>query len=146
MKVKLLGVDYGEKNVGLALATTPLAEPLEVVDTGQATKIIFRLVRDNKIDALVVGLSEGETEEKTKSFAEKIKQATGIPIYFQDETLSTQETEEKMLAGTVKKSVRRKPTDHFVATQILQDFIDAYLPLEELPKLDKIKDGKKAYV
>ena len=140
MKVKLLGIDYGERNVGLSLATTPLAEPLKVVDTEQAIRVVVGLIEKNGIDGLVVGLSEGLTAEKTKAFVRQLGIVSDVPVYFQDETLSTKETDEKLVSGTVKQSDRRKPTDHYVASQILQEFIDENLPLDTLPEAGKITE------
>lgn len=138
MTQTLLGIDYGDTNVGLAIATTPLAEPLFVVPLSKAINTIIGLIESHQVDAIVVGLSEGETAIKTKRFAQDLKSRFDIPIYFQDETLSTQETNQKLSQANLKRSKQRSLTDHYVATNILQDFIDTHPPLDEPAKTAKI--------
>lgn len=103
MNIKLLGIDYGDARVGLAFANSPLAEPLTTVSTNKAIPTILGLIEKQNIDAIIIGISEGQTAEKTKAFAYQIKDKTQKPIYFQDETLSSQETLIKL-----KKNARAK--------------------------------------
>lgn len=136
MKHTLLGIDYGEKRIGLAIATTPLAEPFTIVSPDKALATIKSLIITHQVTALVVGVSEAKTAEYTRQFIQKLRRITDTPIYTQDETLSTQETQIKLQSA--KKSTRTKPIDHFVAASILQEFIDTHLPLDELPETGKI--------
>lgn len=123
--MNLLGIDYGDKHVGLALATTFVAEALEVVPTHQAIDRIRSLIKTYNIDAIVLGLSENQMGEKIKHFARLLSDTFHLPVHFQDETLSSQETRKKMAIQGIKRSIRQAKTDHFVAAAILQDYLDS---------------------
>ncbi|OGV91355.1 hypothetical protein A3A66_02960 [Microgenomates group bacterium RIFCSPLOWO2_01_FULL_46_13] len=119
----LLGVDFGLKRVGLALARGELAEPWKVVELKKAVGEIARGADREGIEAIVVGLSEGAMARATREFARDINKKVGLPVFFQDETLSSQEMKEKLRQLPLKK--RRGAIDHYVAAAVLQDFIDS---------------------
>lgn len=124
--MKYLGLDFGLKNLGLAVATGPLAEPFAEKKyqlESQALQFIVRLCAEQKIDQIVLGLSEGKMAEIIKKFAAKLKSLTNLPLVFQDETLSTFEAKQKLLAAHASQSRRRQ--DHRAAAAlILQDYLD----------------------
>ena len=120
----VLGIDYGTTRIGLAIARGPLAEPLEIVNNDdQALTKIKQIIDREQVEQLVVGLSENQMAEKTKIFVESLKTITQIPIEFVDETLSSYEMHHKLVDA--KKSVKQGPIDHFVAAQLLQDWLDS---------------------
>jgi putative transcription antitermination factor YqgF len=119
-----LCVDYGLKHVGLAIATTPLAEPIATVPASQAVDRIAQLITDHQITQLVIGLSENQMAEKTRAFAGELARIFNLPVNFHDETLSSQETRQKMAQSGLKKSKREQKIDHLVAAAIIQDYLD----------------------
>ena len=120
----LLGLDYGQKHLGVALALGPLAEPLQLLPTASAFPQI-QLIHQYQVDAIVIGLSEGQMAHTTHRFGQELQQATGLPVYYQDETLSSQETRLKLAQSGQKKSIREGKIDHLVAAAILQDYLDS---------------------
>lgn len=128
---KILGVDYGEKKIGLAISGGEVAEPLEVVSRkyptyakASAVKQVASLCEREYVDKIVMGFSEGKTAEKTKRFGEELRQATGLTVEYWDETLTSQEAVKKMVQAGKKKS-KRKLDEHAVAAAlILQDYLD----------------------
>lgn len=122
---RYLGIDYGRKHVGLALATTPLAEPLETVTMDLAESVIQRMIAEYSITDLVFGASEGSMLQETIQFAERISALCHLPIHFQDETLSSHETRVLMAQAGFSKKKREQKIDHHVAAYILQAYIDA---------------------
>ena len=121
----ILGIDYGEARIGLALATTPLAEPLEVVENKKAIARISQIVLEQQIGLIVIGLSESKTAQRTMAFASQLEKQLSCPIVFFDETLSTQEMMQKLISSGSKRKKRRQATDHFAAATILQDYMDS---------------------
>lgn len=118
-----LGIDYGRKNIGIALATTPLADPLKVINNDQNTiPAIIKVISDNNIDTIVLGISENQMAIDTKQFAKNLKQKLSIPLVFQDETLSSHLAQKKLLH--TKKSSRSKPQDAYQAALMLQGYLD----------------------
>lgn len=100
--MKILGIDYGRKKIGLAIAEGSLAEPYRVLRVDNyldAIKKVEQVTKGLQIDLLVVGISEGEMGEESKRFAEEI----GAETF--DETLSTQDAQRlSMEAGVPRKS------------------------------------------
>ena len=117
--MNLLGVDFGEKKIGLAIATGPLSEPVGIVKN---LKEVVRFCQEHRIDKIILGLSEGEMAKTQKKVAQRLKESTGLPIELQDETLTTKEAIMKMKQAG--KKVKKREEDAFAAALILQDYLD----------------------
>lgn len=117
--MNLLGVDFGEKKIGLALAIGPLSEPIGIVKN---LREIVRICQKHKIDKIIVGISEGEMAKKQKKFARELGNLTGLSVEFQDETLTTREAITRMKQAG--KKIKKKREDAFAAALILQDYLD----------------------
>lgn len=124
--MKYLGIDFGLAHLGLALADGPLAEPLTEKNyrsEPEALTFLVQLCQEQAIEALVFGLPEGNLAPKIKTFAQQLAGLTHLPVYFQDETLSTLEAKQKLFAAGAPQSKRRQ--DHRAAAAlILQDYLD----------------------
>lgn len=123
MQKRYLGVDYGRAHVGLAKATTFLAEPLYSVDLDQAKVEIQKLVAQHEIDTIVFGLSEGYIGTETKQFAQSLN-LDQVTIEFVDETLSSQEAQ--ALIRHKKQAARQGSDHHYAAAVLLQHYIDLH--------------------
>lgn len=122
--MRYLGVDYGKKRIGLAVSEGELATPyqvLEVEGLDEAVARISRVVKDEEIDCLVVGLPEsGEARGMVEKFIRKIKEIKEIEVIEVEETLSThQAIQERVIQGLAKDR-----EDAIAAAVILQDFLD----------------------
>jgi len=120
-----LGLDYGEKHIGVAIAKTFLADPYQTIPTDKAIPLLQALITQHAITHIVLGLSENVIGEKTKVFAKELEAAFHLPIIFHDETLSSYETRAELAKLGVKKKLREAKIDHYVAAAILQDYLDA---------------------
>ena len=124
--MKYLGIDFGLKHVGLAMADGPLAEPLgekKYFESGKLFNYLKRTCDEQKIDKIVIGLPEGKLAGAVKNFGKKLTELTGREVFFQDETLSTQEAKLKLIAAHAPQKKRR--FDHSAAAAlILQDYLD----------------------
>ena len=126
----ILSIDYGRKKIGLAIADTKsgLAEPLKILryqDIKILRKKIRKIVEDLRVEKIVVGVSEGKIGEEAKKFGEKLKKELGIPVVFQDETLTTHEAKELAIKAGIKRKKRRELEDAYAATLILQAYLDS---------------------
>ena len=125
--MNILGIDYGEKKIGIALATSKIAEPLGVIKFEEWGKFVERLVEiitEDKIEKIIIGLSEEETGKKTKQFAERLKKEISIPVEYFDETLSTQEAQRLSREALVKRQKRTALEDAFAASVMLQNYLE----------------------
>jgi len=126
--MRILAVDYGRRKIGLALATTPIAEPYDVVRfkrQEEGLKRIVQVVQSTRISRLVVGISEGQMGEEARRFGEKLGEKLGVQVVFQDETLSTKEAEVLAIKAGIKRKKRRELSDAYSATLILQAYLDS---------------------
>lgn len=109
------------------MATSKIAEPLGVVRFETWDKFVERLVEiitEDKIEKIIIGLSEEKTAEKTKQFTEKLKKEIAIPIEYFDETLSTQEAQQLSKEAGMKRQKRTALEDAFAASVMLQNYLE----------------------
>jgi putative Holliday junction resolvase len=132
----VLALDFGEKFIGVAVYCVnrdPYPTPFgRVQNTGpeRVVRELKRIVADECIDLLVIGvpyLTDGKitsTTVKAKTFIAFIREHFTLPIYEQDETLSTFEAESRMKNSLLYNfQVDLKKIDAVAASVILEDFI-----------------------
>ena len=124
--MRYLGIDFGLRHVGLALADGPLAEPLgekKYTMLSELFNYLKRLGEEQEIDKIIIGLPEGKMAETIRKFGTELAELTGREVIYQDETLSSWEAKSKLLAAGVPQKKRR--LDHQAAAAlILQNFLD----------------------
>jgi len=139
--VRALGIDYGERRIGLALsdATGLLASPWKTIhndaNVGAAAQRLALemqalIAEPDGLDAVVIGLPRrlsGEDNNQTaraRKLAALLAADVTVPITLQDERLTSHEAEE-LLARRERDWRRRKhQIDAMAAAIILQDFLD----------------------
>lgn len=125
--MKILGIDYGRKKMGLSIATGKLAEPYKVIrikKEEEATAKIREIVKEEGVDEIVVGISEGAMGEETKSFGKRLSGRLGIKVEFWDETLSTRDSQTLSIEAGLSRKKRRGLEDAFAATIMLQSYLE----------------------
>lgn len=120
-----LCIDYGEKHIGIAVATSFVAKEIETIPTNQAMIRIKELCIEYQITDFVIGISENQMAQKTQGFAQSLVDEFHLPIHFQDETLSSQETRIRLAQKGAKRKIRESKIDHYVAAAILQEYLDS---------------------
>ena len=126
--MKILGVDYGKRRLGLAYAESSLASPYKVISFDSQENALSYLseeIRRNDVKFVVFGISEGKMAEDTYKFAKRLKAITKIRTAFQDETLSTNRALSLSLNANIKRKKRKLLKDAYSAAIILQDFLDS---------------------
>jgi putative Holliday junction resolvase len=140
--MRVLGIDYGQRRIGLALSdpTGMLARPWKVVPrVGNPAQVAAALrleieslaAQDDGLGAVVLGFPRrlsGEENEQSgaeRAVAERLREATAIPVHLQDERLTSREAE-ALLARREKDWRKRKASiDAVAAAVILQDYLDS---------------------
>ncbi len=131
--MKILGVDFGRRRVGLARATDDgrLADAwrtLAVSGRDDALRRLTALVRDHAFELVVLGHPLSETGEVTDAarrverFAGVLSRRTGVTVILQDEFATTLEAESLM--NTVPGSGAKAGIDAVAAAVILQAYLD----------------------
>ena len=133
---RLLGLDVGEKTIGLALSDPALsvASPISTIRRTKFTadaNALLKLVAERGIGGLVIGLplnmdgSEGPRCQSVRQFAANLLKLKDLPILFWDERLSTMAVEREMIAHDVTRAKRDKVVDQAAAAFILQGVLDS---------------------
>lgn len=133
--MNILSIDYGTKRIGVAVATSPLAEPLGIIPntknprlsdvvTDQALSQIEKLVAEFSIEKILVGISSGAMADKTRVFIGRLRDKVAVPIEEVDETLTSVEALQRL--KETNKGSHRELKDHLAATIMLQDYLDLH--------------------
>jgi putative Holliday junction resolvase len=133
---RLLGLDLGEKTVGLALSDPGLsvASPITTIRRTKFTadaKELLRIVAERQVGGLVIGLplnmdgSEGPRCQSVRQFAVNLSKLQDLPVLFWDERLSTVAVERNMIDADMSRAKRAKVVDQAAAAFILQGVLDA---------------------
>ena len=130
--MKILCIDYGTKNVGIAISDDDcnLAFPLETVAHKNVIERIVEIVQEKKITQLLVGLPDnmegslGNKARESHEFGKKLERTTGIIPEYIDETLTTFDAEHEMKEHRVKRKKRKQLIDQLAAQRMLQEFLD----------------------
>lgn len=133
--MRVLGLDVGDKRIGVALSDPLeiLASALTVIPrSGRGTEYeaIVRLIEEHGVKRIVVGLPRlpnggmGTQAEKTKTFVQDLAAATDLPIEMYDERLSSSVAEQRLKEAGKKRSEIRQSVDAAAAALILQWYLD----------------------
>jgi putative Holliday junction resolvase len=140
---RLLGLDLGEKTIGLALSDTLLsvATPYETLKRGKFgadAGAIESIAAKEGIGGLVVGLplnmrgGEGPSAQSARAFARNLAARSSLPILLWDERLSTAAVQRDMIAADASRKRRAAAVDKVAAAYILQGALDALRNLSPL--------------
>ena len=95
---RLLGIDYGERRIGIAVADGTLAVPVKIIEhESRAADLdhVADAVREQSAAAVIVGLPllpSGDDSEQTRRcrrFGEALARRIDVPVLFQDELLTS---------------------------------------------------------
>ena len=133
---RVLGIDYGERRIGLALSD-PLgiiAKPLKVIDrktTPDYKSVIVEIIDEKKVVEIIVGLPitmKGEYSNQTKAvknFIDEISGICNVPVTEIDERLSSIAAKKALHEQGVKTGHEKGRVDETAAAIILQEFLDS---------------------
>lgn len=125
--MRILGIDYGRKKIGLAWSETILAEPLMVLrgeTLEQLISKIKKIVQEKSAQEIVIGISENSMAAETRAFGEKLKEALLLPVNYQDETLTSREAQKLAISAGVRRGKRKAMEDAYAAALMLQSYLD----------------------
>ena len=131
--MRYLAIDYGAKRTGLAIcdAAETITSPLTVLHGRKnLPEKIAAIAGSENVDAIVLGRplnmngTEGPQTKLVRIFVEQLKNHLSIPIYFQDERLSSFGAEEKLTPADFTTKKLKKRIDAVAAAEILQAFLE----------------------
>jgi putative holliday junction resolvase len=132
--MKRLGVDPGERRIGLAVATDEVAVvlPLRTVPGGAgAVDTVADAAREVEAQEIVVGLplkldgTEGPAARRARAFGDAVGRRAGLPVTYWDERLTTVEADRALREAGMRGTRRRGVVDRNAAALILQGYVDS---------------------
>ena len=134
--MRYLGMDLGTKTLGLAIsdATGTIASSYDILrhdeDYEKLVKMVGVVIEDNNIQELVLGFPKnmdntiGERGHLAIEFKRMLEEEYNLPVYLQDERLTTVQAEHMLISNDTSRKKRKKVIDSVAATIILQSYLD----------------------
>ena len=132
--MKIMGVDYGDARTGIAISDIlcSIVGSTAVVPSRNAEKAItdiVRLARENGVGEIVVGLpknmdgTEGPRAQLCREFADRLEEASGIPVVMWDERRTTVEAHNILSQHNYHGQKRKNTVDAVAASLILEGYL-----------------------
>ena len=131
---RIMGIDYGDARTGIAVSdllcsivgTTKVIHSRNMDKTVEA---VCDLLKDSEVGEIVVGLpknmdgTEGARAELCKTFAQKLSEATGLPVNMWDERRTTVEAHNILSQHNYHGKKRKDTVDAVAASLILEGYL-----------------------
>ncbi len=125
--MRLLGIDYGLRKIGLAISEGQFARPFCVIrlsEKSRALRKIAKIVQEQNIKKIVIGISEGKMAKLSKEFGKMLSKKLKIEVNYVDETLSTSDAQDFAIQAHIPQRKRRRLEDAYSAALILQRYLE----------------------
>ena len=136
--MRILGLDYGSKTVGVAVSDTLgfTAQGVEIIRRKSENKMrqtlarIEELIAQYQVEEIVLGLPKnmnntlGDRAEKSLELKETLERRTGLPVVMWDERLTTVSANRVLMETGVRRENRKEHVDEIAAVFILQGYLD----------------------
>lgn len=139
MMKRKIALDVGDVRIGVAVSDLLgiTANPRETYvrkkgDTNADIEYFCEYAKREDADAFVLGLpknmdgTEGDRAVVTRQFGDMLQEASGLPVLYQDERLTTVSAERMLIDADVRREKRKKVIDKVAATIILQSYLDSH--------------------
>ena len=146
--MRILGIDYGDARIGLALSDASAtlcgrAWTLTEWNLDRAVAAIADVVRTEGVERIVLGLpknmdgTEGSRANKSRRFAQRLANTAGVPVVLWDERRTTVSAAAILADNDTFGAKRKERLDSVSAAVILESFLNwrAHHPDEEPPEL-----------
>lgn len=131
---RIMGVDYGDARTGIAVSDLlcSIVGTTTVIHSRNQDKTlqeILRIVQTSDVGEIVVGLpknmdgTEGARAELCRSFADKLAEATGLPVHLWDERRTTVEAHNILSEMNYHGKKRKNTVDAVAASLILEGYL-----------------------
>lgn len=133
--MRLMGLDLGDATIGVAVSD-PLGLTAQGITTIRRKKrandmtALAKIIDEYGVEAFVMGLplnmdgSRGAAVDKVQSFADILKQEFALPVFYQDERLTTVAAHKTLLENDTSRAKRHEVVDKLAAVLILQAYLD----------------------
>ena len=133
---RILGIDYGEKRIGLAVSDSMaiIAQPFETLvqdRQGSWRRRLEEIIEQQEVDTIVVGYpltmkgGHSQQTDRVDVFITALKEQTGLPVHTYDERLTSVFARRSLVAMGVRTGHNKAAVDRTAAAIMLQDYLDS---------------------
>lgn len=136
--MRLMGLDFGSKTVGVAVSDPLMitAQGVEIIRRKEENKLrqtlarIEALIEEYGVTEIVLGLpknmndTEGDRARLSLEFKDKLERRTGLPVHMWDERLTTVEADNIMMEAGIRRENRKEYVDMIAAQLILEGYME----------------------
>lgn len=130
--MKILGIDYGQKRIGLAMAQGTMAFPFRTLEKSTRDKLfadLLAIIESEGVQAIVLGLpldmegAETLTTRQTLNFRDSLARRTPLPIHLVNEALTSFDARERLREAGVPQHRHKEMLDQMAAVCILETYL-----------------------
>lgn len=130
--MKILGIDYGQKRIGLAMAQGSMAFPFKTLEKSTRDRLfadLMAIIEGEGVEAIVLGLpldmegAETLTTRQTLNFRDSLTRRTSLPIHLVNEALTSFDARERLREAGVPQRRHREMLDQMAAVCILETYL-----------------------
>jgi putative holliday junction resolvase len=135
-KGRVLALDFGKRRIGLAVSdelgiTAQGLETLERTNIRQDLARLTQLIAEKSVSLILMGNPlhmsgrEGRQVEYTREFAGRLTAATGVPVEYWDERLTSVQAERMLRESGISIQKRAQAVDQVAAVILLESYLDS---------------------
>ena len=130
--MKILGIDYGQKRVGLAMAQNAMAFPFKTLEKSTRDKLfaeLLTIIEGEGVKAIVLGLpldmngEETLTTRQVLNFRDSLARRTELPIHLVNEALTSFDARQRLHEAGVPQRRHKEMLDQMAAVCILEIYL-----------------------
>ncbi|MDO9584563.1 MAG: Holliday junction resolvase RuvX [Desulfomicrobium sp.] len=130
--MKILGIDYGQKRIGLAMVQGTMAFPFKTLEKSTRDKLftdLMAIIESEGVQAIVLGLpldmegAETLTTRQTLNFRDSLARRTSLPIHLVNEALTSFDARERLREAGVPQHRHKEMLDQMAAVCILETYL-----------------------
>ena len=136
--MRILGLDYGSKTVGVAVSDPMLvtAQGVETITRKEENKLrqtlarIEEICKEYEVDRIVLGYPKnmnntvGERANITLQFKEMLEKLTKLEVIMEDERLTSKVANDILINASTSRKKRKQKVDGVASVIILQSYLD----------------------
>ena len=130
--MKILGLDIGQRRIGVAMAEGKIASSLDIIEMADLTLAVAevsQIVRAENIEKIIIGIPKNQDTlqaDKIHKFAMELAKVINLPIEYIDETLTSKEAERILSSSGLEPTSEKykEEVDKISAKLILEQYIN----------------------
>lgn len=123
--MNLLGVDFGQKNIGTAICIQGVIQPHKIYPNNSSIFTCLQdIISDYKVQKIILGYTQSKNLKDIKKFQKAMETELHLPVELVDENLSTREAEAIVKTNrNYKKKYLKEPIDSQAAAVLLSRYV-----------------------